>query len=394
MATDAELDSAVRRVLLDLLSEGTPYNGLPLVNLDTNLFPDAITDAIRQPLADGITDLEELTENGRLGEDQLSATFASRGYTIYEGDSPYIDITPDGGYSAFHIHSGSSFTGPYMIGIGVDHEGVTGQTISVKKGGVDDGEGGTTPSRGLYVDMQIGITDEDSYGFYGKQASPGDMIRLESVNGVNPKGPLVRLITRQYDANQRAMFHETSWPGYAEGQVPWWVKASDGSHHFAGTTVRLGARRQRKDDGTFSGTATDDPGRNDGMRARSIGGNKPVLDFAAHAGADTYWQSRIYQDQNVLKIGVTTDPADAATTEDGSSTFDTAISISGTTGTRSLQLLSGNSVGYRLGFYGATPVARPAAVADAAGGATVDSEARAAINTLLAAVRSLGLIAT
>lgn len=45
-------------------------------------------------------------------------------------------------------------------------------------------------------------------------------------------------------------------------------------------------------------------------------------------------------------------------------------------------------------FYNGTPVARGAAVADAAGGATVDAEARTAINALLARIRAVNLIAT
>lgn len=51
--------------------------------------------------------------------------------------------------------------------------------------------------------------------------------------------------------------------------------------------------------------------------------------------------------------------------------------------------LAGNT-----GFYGAAAAAQPAAVADAAGGATVDAEARTALNTLLARLRVIGLIAT
>lgn len=48
----------------------------------------------------------------------------------------------------------------------------------------------------------------------------------------------------------------------------------------------------------------------------------------------------------------------------------------------------------KLGFYGATPVVRPAGVSDATGGATVDAEARTAINTLITRLEALGLIAT
>lgn len=47
-----------------------------------------------------------------------------------------------------------------------------------------------------------------------------------------------------------------------------------------------------------------------------------------------------------------------------------------------------------VGFYGATPVAQPTAVANAAGGTIIDIEARAALNALLARLRTLGVIAT
>lgn len=47
-----------------------------------------------------------------------------------------------------------------------------------------------------------------------------------------------------------------------------------------------------------------------------------------------------------------------------------------------------------VGFYGASPSAQPAAVANASGGVVVDAEARAALNALLARLRTLGLIAT
>jgi hypothetical protein len=49
--------------------------------------------------------------------------------------------------------------------------------------------------------------------------------------------------------------------------------------------------------------------------------------------------------------------------------------------------------GQKLGFWGATPVTRPASISDASGGATVDSEARSAINSLLSTMRSIGIIA-
>lgn len=50
-----------------------------------------------------------------------------------------------------------------------------------------------------------------------------------------------------------------------------------------------------------------------------------------------------------------------------------------------------NSTG--LAFFAAAPVAQQAAIPDAAGGATIDAEARTALNALLAAARLYGLIA-
>ena len=51
-------------------------------------------------------------------------------------------------------------------------------------------------------------------------------------------------------------------------------------------------------------------------------------------------------------------------------------------------------VGNQWGIFGATPSTQPAAVADASGGATVDAEARTAINDLLARLLTLGVITT
>lgn len=50
--------------------------------------------------------------------------------------------------------------------------------------------------------------------------------------------------------------------------------------------------------------------------------------------------------------------------------------------------------GKLFGAYGATPAAQPAAIASPSGGATTDAEARTAIDSILAALRTLGIIAT
>lgn len=54
----------------------------------------------------------------------------------------------------------------------------------------------------------------------------------------------------------------------------------------------------------------------------------------------------------------------------------------------------GTATTQKLAFYNSTPIVQGAAVADAAGGTTIDAEARTALNALLARIRSLGLIAT
>lgn len=77
MATDAELDAAVQRVLGAYLAQGDPYTVLPLVDPDTGLLPPPTVDAIREGLADA-TDVEELdalVTDGRLGEAELAATY-------------------------------------------------------------------------------------------------------------------------------------------------------------------------------------------------------------------------------------------------------------------------------------------------------------------------------
>ena len=72
-------------------------------------------------------------------------------------------------------------------------------------------------------------------------------------------------------------------------------------------------------------------------------------------------------------------------------TFADAIDIvfNATTGTK-----IGTATTQKLAFYGATPIVQGASVADAAGGATIDAEARTALNALISRIEATGLIAT
>jgi hypothetical protein len=53
----------------------------------------------------------------------------------------------------------------------------------------------------------------------------------------------------------------------------------------------------------------------------------------------------------------------------------------------------GSATSSLLGFYGVTPVDQPATVADPAGGGTIDTEARTAINAIIDRLQELGLVA-
>ena len=60
-----------------------------------------------------------------------------------------------------------------------------------------------------------------------------------------------------------------------------------------------------------------------------------------------------------------------------------------TTGTK-----IGTATTQKIGFWNATPVVQSTAVADAAGGAVIDTEGRVALNALLARLRTVGILAT
>jgi len=72
---------------------------------------------------------------------------------------------------------------------------------------------------------------------------------------------------------------------------------------------------------------------------------------------------------------------------DNSLIVDTNLTVNGNTAL-------GSAITDLIGMYGATAVAQAAAITSATGGVIIDVEARAALNSLLTAVRNLGLIAT
>lgn len=75
----------------------------------------------------------------------------------------------------------------------------------------------------------------------------------------------------------------------------------------------------------------------------------------------------------------------------GFDAYDAAVLIVGRNTATGVRV---GKAGGTLGFYGTTPIAIGASVADATGGATVDAEARTAINALISRIEALGLITT
>ena len=53
----------------------------------------------------------------------------------------------------------------------------------------------------------------------------------------------------------------------------------------------------------------------------------------------------------------------------------------------------GTSTAQKLGFYGVTPIVQAGSISYPSGGTTVDSQARAAISSLITALHNLGLTA-
>jgi hypothetical protein len=105
------------------------------------------------------------------------------------------------------------------------------------------------------------------------------------------------------------------------------------------------------------------------------------IQFKVHDSVTTTSQSTVVHLDGVGRVGIgVTSPSSLLHLADAGN-----ISVGTTTGTK-----IGTATTQKLGFYNATPVVQPAAVADATDAATVITQ----LNDLLAKLRTLGIIAT
>lgn len=145
-----------------------------------------------------------------------------------------------------------------------------------------------------------------------------------------------------------------------------------------------------------------DSAQTDGARFGTLGAGFGGTGLTSYAVGDLIFASAattlsklaaVSAGQVLVSGGVATAPAWSAilTLTAGAVTVADATNfvLGTTTGTK-----FGTATTQKLGFYNATPIAQGASIADPAGGATVDAEARTAIIALISRLEALGLIAT
>jgi len=253
---------------------------------------------------------------------------------------------------AFHLTA----SGPEvrLFGIGVDTEGSTGLLISQKEGATAGG----VPSKGIYLDHQITIDDagdEGSYGFHGRQASTlAPLVFLESYFGGS--APVLRLKGSSWGSGQ-ILFDQI----LSSGDTAWRFYAEDGRGEFLAPMK-------------FAASASN----LGGVTARNAGG-QAVLFYGYTGTPGSYYRFAIRRgntNPTELMIG----GAGAGTTIDGTETYDPFIrmDVSGVT--------------ERIGFLGASPAGRSAAIVNVTGGSVIDVEARVAVNAILTEMRTRGFV--
>lgn len=102
-----------------------------------------------------------------------------KGHTDTNGSQPYIELSTLGPAAVLHLLAGSGNTAPYVIGIGVDHGTTTGLVASVKDAGT-----------GVGATLETDATNA-ARGFFGQVFSAGRLMDL--VQGTGSGAPMLNL---------------------------------------------------------------------------------------------------------------------------------------------------------------------------------------------------------
>ena len=255
---------------------------------------------------------------------ELNATFAQRGSITWDGSSPYIELSARGTGAAIHLTSSTGFTGSYILGVGVDHDGVTGVLASVK----------ADSAVGFYVALES-TSGEGSHGIKGVQnATSGEALaRFEM--GVHGGGPLIQLHGGTSSGDE-SVVHVIAANGEA-GEI----RAADGVIAWQ----RSIDVRDSLDNATSRLHLWTKEGIGSALQQHHWVDKSSDTYFGATGSADLWYAARLTMVNNALKIqagGV------VGVDDPSAATWTTIVGI---------------TQDAKLGFFNATPVAKPVGVA-------------------------------
>jgi len=328
----------------------------------------------------------------RLGVDELNAQFVSVGAAserastgflrlagTVPGSVPVVKPNGDGragvwemthddatGY-LFHLLAGAGMShAAALIATGVDNDGIGLLAVNKRTG------------RGIVGDQRATVTGVDAYWLHATQRSAAaPLVRLEMQ--ANDAAPVLQLLAFGTPGSAQRLLYV----GDPNGEVGS-IRASDG---------RLIWNRQVRIVNLATGEApnyleasTSSSANSANTRKAFYGAAGETL-FGASGAAGQYYPYTIDHSGSTLRIrtAATLTSADPLNPLPGEvATWTTQLSVGAAAG------LGLGALGGKVGFFGATPVVQATAVADATDATTVIAQ----LNSLLARLRTIGLIAT
>lgn len=266
----------------------------------------------------------------------LFAAYVPKGHSDVNGtqSGPLVEIGNQSSQATFHLLAGVGATAPYIIGIGVDHDNSPTGIVTSVKGNGSIGMGPTLES----------TSGAASIGLLAQTFGPGKLIR--AVAGSTATGPIVDL--------------DNSFGG--SGNILQWETTS------GNTAGQIGAAGNVTMTGPAGFLAIQHATTNQNQIKMSVATAAAALTFYQWTGSANLWfPSVIATNSNSLRF------RQGGAAAMGAETVSTLI-----------EMKNGNS----LGFFGVTPVTRPAAIASP----TADVNAlKTAVDAIRAALTSLGL---